>query len=106
MLRRWLGAVTGPLETRPHVPPPRGCFISLCPPPSARFPPSPWPRSGPLTLPEAPTLSWQGVKAWPRPRTPRGLWGAPLCLAAPGASPKWLWPQREMKREQQALLTC
>lgn len=52
-------------------------------------------------------LCWQGVKTWPRPRTLRGLLGnLPSAWQPPGPPWKWLWPLREMKQEQQALLTC
>lgn len=98
-------ASAGPLETRGTCPL-LGLFY-FCPYstplPPARFPPSPWPPRDALVIL---CLPLAGVKAWPRPRTQRGLWESPFCLAAPRASLKWLWPQRETKREQQALLTC
>lgn len=73
----------------------------------SRFPPFPWLPCGtlllclevPLTPPPGPLSRDQGL-AWAQ--DPCGLWEPPLCLAGPRASPKWLWPQREMKGEQQA----
>lgn len=79
-------------------------FISLCPLASLHLPG----HHVKLSLfawrpPHNPSVA---VKAWPGPRTLRGLWETPLCLVAPRASQKWLWPRREMMGEQQAQLTC
>lgn len=93
---------TRPWEIQGHQPPPWLIFLYVS---VARLPPPRWPP------PEPWFLAWSshpsaGVKAWPGPRTPRGLREPLLGPAAPGASQKGLWPQREVKGEQQAPPTC
>lgn len=80
---------------RPGAPAPTVLFLfsRYTPAPIPSFPLSPWPpRAVPVIL--CPLLA--GVKAWPRPRTPRGLWGISLLPGSPRGLPEVaLAPERD-----------